>query len=596
MSNSFAEHLLDQADKPLQTRNYAAAAPLVDQALLIEPKNPRALSYGSVIAANTGRKDLALKLIGQALKLAPDAPMVIHDAALVFWECGQRHRACRLWERLNVLQPGSAETLWNLAVYHCHQDDAEAAERYFRQVMELAPRHPGLHMILGNVVKGTGRIGEAIAFFREGARLFPQLIRESSNYLYGMHFDPSYGPEQIHAEHAAWGQALEAVISATNAHHNDRSPERRLRIGYVCSHFRGHVLGYSLLPLFRQHDRSQFEIYGYSDTRDADEMTAAFRQGADVWRDTATLSDVQLAAQVSQDKIDVLVDLIMHTAGVRLGMFARKPAPIQLTWLAYPGSTGLSRMDYRFTDPVLDPPGQTDHFYTEQSIRLESIWCYEPPANSPSVRPLPAEKNGYITFGCLNSFAKINDTVLEVWREILAAIPDSRLVLVPPKGKVTERVREKLGVDSSRLIGLPRASRHEYFKNYHRIDLALDPFPYTGGITTLDSLWMGVPVVTLAGATVVSRGSLSILSNVGLTELAAGNKADYVALAVALAQDKARLRELRAGLRERLERSMLMDANRFARQIESAYRDLWRKWCGSVPAEHVQKSLSTAFL
>jgi predicted O-linked N-acetylglucosamine transferase (SPINDLY family) len=292
---------------------------------------------------------------------------------------------------------------------------------------------------------------------------------------------------------------------------------------------------------------------------------------------------VELAAQVSQDRIDVLVDLVMHMDGVRLGMFARKPAPLQVTWLAYVGSTGLTRMDYRFTDPGLDPPGETDHFYTEQSIRLETFWCFEPPANSPPIRPLPAEKNGYITFGCLNSFGKVNDTVLEVWREILAAVPNSRLVLVPPKGKITNRVREKLGVAPNRLIGLPYESRLEYFKNYQRIDLALDPFPYTGGITTLDGLWMGVPVVTLPGTTVVSRGSLSILSKVGLTELVTKNKADYVALAVALAQDTSRLRTLRAGLRERLEHSVLMDAKRFARQVESAYRTIWRKWCESIP-------------
>jgi protein O-GlcNAc transferase len=585
MPNDFAQRLLDQASKPLQERKFAVAAQLIDQALFIEPKNPRALSCGALVAANVGKKDEALKLIGQALKLAPDAPMVIHDAALVFWTCGQRHRACRLWERLNELRPRSVEILWNLAMYHAAEDDAETAEIYFRKVMELAPRRPGVHTNLGNALRLSGRIQEALVFFREGARLFPDKIRESSNYLYAINFDPSYGPEQIHAEHAAWGRELESSIPAANAHTNDPSQGRRLRIGYVSPYFRGHVVGHCLLPPFRLHDRSQFEIYCYSDTRQVDEITTAFRQGADVWRDTADLSDAELASIVSQDRIDVLVDLVMHMDGVRLGMFARKPAPIQVTWLAYPGSTGLTRVDYRFTDPVLDPPGQTDHFYTEQSIRLETIWCFEAPPNSPAVRPPPSEKNGYITFGCLNNFAKVNDAVLDVWREILAAVPNSRLVLVPPKGQITGRIREKLGVAQPRLIGLPRASRLEYFKNYHRIDLALDPFPYTGHTTTLDALWMGVPVVTLAGPTVVSRGSLSILSNVGLIELATKDKADYVALAIALAQDKARLRELRAGLRARLEHSVLMDAKRFARQIESAYSAAWNRWCENVPSQ-----------
>lgn len=583
MLNASAERLLDQADGLLRARNFAGAAPLVEQALQLDQKNLRALSFGAFIAALRGKKDIALKLIDHALQLGADKLVVNYYAPHVFFNCGQQHRACQLWERMNESQPRSVEAPWNLAMYHANEDDAETAEKYFRKVMELAPRYPDLHLNLGNVVKNTGRIQEAIALYREGARLFPQDIRQASDYLLALHYDPAYGPKQIHAEEVAWGRAMETVIPATTTHANDRSSNRRLRIGYVSSDFRSHPVGFCLLPPFREHDNSQFEIYCYSGKRFEDDMTAQFRRGADVWRETAGLSDAELATQISEDKIDVLVDLVMHTGGVRLGMFARKPAPVQVTWLAYPGSTGLTRMDYRFTDAVLDPPGETDHFYTEQSIRLESFWCFEPPANSPDIGPLPAEKNGYITFGCLNNFSKVNDTVLEVWREILAAVPDSRLILVPPKGKITNRVREKLGVDPSQLIGLPRELRLEYFKNYQRIDLALDPFPCSGGVTTLDSLWMGVPVLTLAGPTVVSRASLSILSKVGLTELAAKNKAEYVTLAIALAHDKTRLRELRAGLRGRLEGSVLMDAKRFARQLESTYHALWQKWCNMAP-------------
>ena len=584
MPNSLAEHFLDQAGELLKERNYASAAPLVDQALAIDPQNLRALSFGAIIVANAGQKALALDLIGKALKLGPDAPVVIYNAASVFFRYGQPHRARQLWERLLKRLPKSVETLWNLAIYHAAQDDFGTAETYYRKVMELAPHHAGLHLNLGNMLKSNGRIAEAIAVYHAGRHLFPQEIRESSNYLYALHFDPAYGPEQIHAEHVAWGRALEAAIPAANGHGNDRSPDRRLRVGYVSPNFRAHVVGLNLRPLFRRHDHSQFEIYGYSDTRHADEVTASLRQCADVWRDTAGLSDEELAAQVSQDRIDVLVDLALHMEGVRLGMFARKPAPIQVTWMAYPGSSGLTRMDYRFTDPVLDPLGATDHFYTEQSIRLESFWCFEPPANSPAVGPLPAGKKGQVTFGCLNNFGKVNDALLELWREILAVVPSSRLVLMPPQGKISARLREKLGVAPARLIGLPRQSHFEYLKYYNRIDLALDPFPYTGHTTTLDGLWMGVPLVTLAGTTIASRGSLSILSNLGLTELVVKNKADYVALAVALAGDISRLRELRAGLRERLERSVLTDANRFARQAEAAYRTLWHKWCETVPA------------
>jgi len=579
MPNPFAERFLDQANEHLNARDYVGAGQLVDQALLIDPKNLRALSFGAIIVANAGKKDLALNLIGQALKLGPDTPVVMYNAASVFFRYGQYDRARRLWERLAEVLPHSAEVLMNLSTYYLTRDEPETAEKYLRKVMKLAPGLPGIHLNLGNMFKNSGRIEEAVAAYREGMRLFPQEISQSSNYLLALHYDPACTPEQIHAEHAAWGRALEAAVPAPNGYENDRSPGRQLRIGYVSPHFRSHVVGLNLLPLFRQHDHAEFEIYCYSDTQNLDEVTAALHQRANVWRDTAGLPDAELAAQVSRDRIDVLVDLVMHTEAGRLGAFARKPAPIQVAWMAYPGSTGLTRMDYRFTDPILDPPGATDLFYTEQSIRLETFWCFEPSANSLAVKPLPAEKKGYVTFGCLNNFAKINDAVLDLWREILAAVPNSRLILIPPKGNTIARVREKLGVAPDRVIALPRQSRLEYLKYYQRIDLALDPFPYTGHTTTLDGLWMGVPLVTMTGPTVVSRGSLSILSNLGLTELAVNNKADYVALAIALAQDHSRLRELRAGLRVRLETSVLMDANRFARQAESAYRSMWHKWC-----------------
>ncbi len=580
MQNHRSELLLNQARKHMMVNDYAAASPLVSEALGLDPKNVRGLAFGAVVAAKTGQRDRALEFIENALDLEPNDPRVIKNAAGVFFQCGEPHRARALWERLIELSPPSVETLYNLAVYHLNQNDVSAAEMYYRKAMTLAPNERVLKTQLGNMLFAGGRVEEAIAMYREGECLRNGDNRQSSNYLLALNYDPSYSPEQIQAEHISWGRDLEAAAPAPGGYANDTSPNRRLRIGYVSPDFRVHVVGYNLLPLLRKHDHSQFEIYCYSDTERPDEMTDRFRLCADIWRDTAKLSDAELATQVSQDRIDVLVDLVMHAQGTRLVMFVRKPAPIQVTWLAYPGSTGLTRMDYRFTDPVLDPPGQTDHFYTEQSIRLETFWCYEPHADSPAVGPLPAEKNGYITFGCLNSFIKINNAVLALWREILAAVPNSRLVLVPPKGKTGDWVMEKLQVAADRLICLPRISLNRYLEYYNRMDLALDPFPFTGGITTIDSLWMGVPVITLPGPTVVSRGSLSILSNLGLPELAVKSKSDYVALAVALSRDLTRLRELRTGLRGRFEHSVLMDATRFARRMESAYRDMWREWCG----------------
>ncbi len=579
MAESPVESLLGEAERRMNVRDDARAGLLVKQALGIEPGNPRGLAFGAVLSARFGQKDQALNLAEMALKLGPANPAVLHNTAGIFFHYGQAERARRLWERLTELVPRSAESFNNLGTYHLAQNDTSAAEMYYRKAMELDPNVRGVHLNLGNLAKNTGRIEEAMALYREHERRFPQELWQSSNYLYSMQFDPSYGPEQIHAEHLAWGRSLESSIAGRTTHPNNPSSDRRLRVGYVGPYFRNHVAGILLLPLLSKHDHSKFEIHCYSDVRQPDDMTARLRRHADVWHDTAGLANADLADLISRDQVDVLVDLVMHMEGGRLGMFARKPAPVQVTWMAYPGTTGLTRMDYRFTDPMLDPPGETDHLYTEQSIRLETFWCYDPPADSPSVGPLPAEKNGYITFGCLNNFSKVNVSVLEQWREVLAAVPDSRLVLLPPKGKTKDWALEKLQVASDRLICLPKVSRIQYLDYYNRIDLALDPFPYTGHTTTLEGLWMGVPVVSLAGPTVASRGSLSILSNLGLVELAVKSKSDYVALAVALSRDLPRLRELRAGLRGRLENSVLMDGGRFARWVESAYRDIWGKWC-----------------
>ena len=578
MPNMFAEGLLDQAGKTFEARDFAKTDLLIAQALALEPGNLRGWCFQAVVAVETGRKELALKTIQRALKHGPRIPAVINNAATIFYQCGQPARARQLWRRLLEIAPQSVDANWNLAMYHVRQGDMDDAEFYLRKVMELAPDHPGVYLNLGNLLKNRGQIEEAISIFREAVRRHPHDLRGFSNLLYAMHFDPSSSPEQIYREHAAWGRAFEETVPCQERHENNRSIERRLRIGYLSPNFRAHVVGHNFLPLIRQHDHEQFQVFCYSDTVMEDDVTENLRREADVWRDTQKLPDSDLAKLIAQDQIDVLVDLTMHMEGVRLGVFARKPAPVQVTWMAYPGSTGLSRMDYRFTDTVLDPPEAADGFYTEQSIRLESYWCFEPPKDCPPLNPLPADLNGHVTFGCLNNFGKVNTQLLEVWRKILLSVPHSHLLLLPPKGKTTTWLLDNLQIDPARVECLPRQNHRDYLALYNRIDLALDPFPYTGHTTTLDGLWMGVPVVTLAGLTVASRGSLSILSNLGLQELAATTKDGYVALAVDLANQLPRLREMRARLRQRIEQSILMDSNRFARQAESAYRIMWKKW------------------
>lgn len=579
MSNPYTEHLLNQIGSQLRARNFTGAESLITQVLTKDPANIRGLCFQAIIAAETGRKELALTIIQKALELGAKMPAVINNAAAVFFKCGQPARACQMWERLAQIVPQSVDAHWNLAMYYVRQGDADNAEAYLRKVMNLAPDHPNVYINLGNLVKNSGRIEEAAILFWEGSRRHPHDVRESSNLLYAMHFNPEFSAEEIHHAHAAWGRAYEAIIPCLKQPEINRFPSRRLRIGYISPYLRNHVIGHNFLPLIRKHDHSQFEIYCYSDTQQQDDTTEQIMRNTHQWRDTGRISDPDLAQMILQDKIDLLVDLNMHMEGVRLGVFARKPAPIQITWMAYPGSTGLTRMDYRLTDAVLDPPGVTDAFYTERSIRLDSFWCYEPASDSPVVVSLPADINGHVTFGCLNNFGKINTKTLEMWRDILAMVPDARLIILPPKGKTIPWLLKILRVEAHRVECLPRQPHQQYLTLYNRIDLALDPFPYTGHTTTLDGLWMGVPLVTLVGSTVASRGSLSILTNLGLQELAASTQEDYIKLAINLAKNRPRLRELRDGLRKKMKHSVLMNAEKFTQQTESAYRMIWQQWC-----------------
>ncbi len=312
--------------------------------------------------------------------------------------------------------------------------------------------------------------------------------------------------------------------------------------------------------------------------------TEQFRKYADGWRDISGMSDEDAAALVRQDQIDILIDLALHMAGNRLLLFARKPAPVQATFAGYPGSTGLEAMDYRLTDPYLDPPGHNDAFYSEKSIRLpDSFWCYDPQSDQPAVNPLPALANGFVTFGCLNNFSKINEPVLKLWAMVLHAVADSRLVLLTPPGsqrRITGDALKQEGIEPQRVEFAPPLPREQYLELYQRIDIGLDSFPYNGHTTSLDSFWMGVPVVTLVGQTAVARAGWCQLCNLGLQDLAANDAAQFVQIATALAEDLNRLAEMRSTMRQRMQQSPLMDTQRFTYNIEMAYRQMWKQWCG----------------
>ncbi|HEY2343624.1 MAG TPA: hypothetical protein VGH90_11360, partial [Chthoniobacteraceae bacterium] len=400
-------------------------------------------------------------------------------------------------------------------------------------------------------------------------------------------FHPDFDSAAILKMACEWNDRHGQGFARPPIHSNNRSPERRLRIGYVSPNFCDHVVGRNVLPLLREHDRERFEIFCYSNLTEPDSITREFGGQADRWRNIVGIADQPVAETIRADGIDILVDLSLHMARNHLSVFARKPAPVQVTFAGYPGGTGLAAMDYRLTDPYLDPPGATDADYREKSIRLRhSFWCYDPAAmglaGDLKRAQSPRTPSETIRFGFLGNFCKVNGAVLRLWARVLAAVPKSRLLLLAAEGSHRQSVLEIFrghGIAERRAEFFTPRPRMEYLEAYREIDIVLDSFPYNGHTTTLDALWMGAPVVTLIGRTVVGRAGFSQLSNLGLPELAASSPDEYVRIAKDLAADSPRLAVLRGGLRERMLDSPLTKAGSFTRDVEAAYRKMWHSWC-----------------
>jgi len=588
------------------------------QILAQEPSDPDALQLLGLIAHDESRHEEAVDLIGRAAALNPAVAEYQSSLGVALWGAGRRDEAVAAYRAAvkldqncvdahvnlgNALKdqgqhgeagaeyryallrkPGMADVPVNLGGALQEQGQLDEAIAAYVEAMRLAPDDAQAHSHLGFARCLQGQLDQAIESYRRAIALNPESPAFQSQLLQTLHYHPGYNVAAIYQEHLRWSrQHAEPLKRFIQPHENDRDPTRPLRIGYVSADFRTHACAFCLEHLMASHDPLQFEIVCYAEVARPDEVTRRIEPHARLWRTTVGMSDEQLAAHIRGDRVDILVDLKVHTAENRLLVFARKPAPVQVTWMGYPGTTGLSTIDYRLSDPYLDPPGLNDEYYTEETVRLpDSFWCYEPGSREPAVNPLPALSAGQITFGSMNNFCKSNDFVLELWARILKSVAGSRLVILSDTGSHRRRtldVLEQHGVDPGRIEFESRRPRAPYMELYHRIDIALDMFPYSGVTTSLDALLMGVPVVCLLGRTAVSRGGLTIMSNLGLTDLVARSADEYVDIARELAVDVPRLVSLRSTLRQRLENSPMMDTKRFARQIEIVYRNLWRRYC-----------------
>jgi predicted O-linked N-acetylglucosamine transferase (SPINDLY family) len=604
------------------------------QILSQEPNDPDAWQLLGLIAHDRGRHEEAVASIGRAIALNPSVAAYHSNLGVALWGAGRHAEAVAAYRTAVGLDPDFADASYNLGDALRDQGLHEAAVDAYRRALRREPRMVEAQVNLGVALRELGRLDEAVAAYEEAIRLEPDCAEAHSHLgfaralqgcpdqalecyrrataldpnraayqsqlLQTLHYHPGYDAAAIRAEHVRWGRQLAGRLGRSiRPHENDRDPDRRLRIGYVSADFHHHACSFYLEHLLAAHDPARFEVACYAEVARPDEVTRRCQAHARLWRNTVGVSDDQLAELIRGDAIDILVDLKVHTAENRLPVFARRPAPVQVTWLGYPGTTGLDTIDYRLSDPYLDPPGLNDFYYTEETIRLaDTFWCYEPGSREPAVNPLPALGSGSVTFGSTNNFCKVNDPVLELWARVLCAVPGARLLILTDAGSHRQRVLgilERNGVEPRRVEFEPRRARPSYLELYHRIDIALDTFPYSGATTSLDALWMGVPVACWAGRTAVSRGGLTILFNLGLPELVAHGPDEYVAIAARLAGDLKHLAELRATLRRRLENSPMMDTQRFALQIERAYRAMWRRWCaGERPRPDARRPAAPA--
>ncbi len=566
----------------------AAAESHFREAARLNPSYADAFFNLANVLHDQKRFDEAVDAHRQAIALRPDWPPYHNNLADSLRALGRPQEAVEAYERALAIWPAESPIIKNLGDAHHAQGQVDQAIASYQHALELRPDFVQALVNLANAFKDRGQISHAIAQYDRAIAAAPDDAAIASNRVYVLTMHPEYDAPSLLRELKQWDDRHASQCTLVRQSTTPRRPPARLRIGYVSADFRNHVIGRNILPLFRHRNREAFEVTCYYSGGAHDAMTEKFQGLADRWRDIARLTDDHAAALIAQDQIDILVDLAVHSAGNRLPVFARRPAPLQVTFAGYPGGTGLSAMDWRLTDPHLDPP-EADGDYVERSYRLpHSFWCYDPEAmqwepgasleDAPQVNALPALANGHITFGCLNTFAKINQGVLTLWARVLAAVKNSRLLVMAPEGDCRQRVLEALaseGVAPKRALFTHYQPRRSYLRQFDRIDVALDTFPYNGHTASLDALWMGVPVVTLVGKTVVGRAGWSQLSHLGLRELVARTPDQYVQIAAAWAADLPRLAQLRQSLRLRMLESPLTDGPRFAADIEAAYRFIW---------------------
>lgn len=565
--------------------NPDAACEAYRQALALRPAYPAAHANLGNTLRRRARIDEAIQHFRAALALVPDYPDALANLAGALLNLpGGGAEAVELARRAVALNPAHGDAWNNLCAALQSQGRLDEALEAGQHAVAARQDYPLAWNNLGSAWQDRGRIADALQCYRRAVELDPSHAAAHSNFLFALNFLGGLDGTAVLAEHRNWAQRHGAVAHVAMRPLRPADAVRPLRIGYFSPDFRNHAVAWFIEPVLEAHDGANYETYCYAAVATPDETTGRLRGLARHWRDIAGLNDDEAAQLIHSDAIDILIDLAGHTAGGRLGLFARKPAPLQMTWLGYLNTSGLPEMDYRISDTVADPV-EAERFHAEKLLRLpHAAWCYRPPADAPEPGALPLLRAGRITFAAFNNFAKTTPEMIALWGRILAAIPGSRLLVLAKDTSVAQRafsaIFEPLGIGGDRLEIRPTCGFAEYLALHREVDIALDSYPYNGATTTCHALWMGVPVISLCGTyPPASRSGASLLAALDLGELCAATPEDYVGIAVSLAAKPDTLSELRTSLREKMRQSPLTDAARFTRALESAYRSAWESAC-----------------
>ena len=569
------------------------ANPLIHRYLNQHPSDVDAVNLAGLIDHQTGKLETATEWLQSAIRMSPQNPCFHNNLGVVFKDSGDIETAISSFKTALDLNPDYVEAAYNLGVVCQLQGELTQATRWYEYVLSRDPNHYRAFTNQLAIYKDQGEIQKAVDGFIKAIQMDHENRFVHSNLLLCLGYLTDIQPQEVFNYHQAWAKRYaHASIRADKDYPNARTLNRRIRVGYLSPDFRSHSVAFFTQPLLYRHHREQFEVYCYSDVQKPDEVTRLMMTTADHWRDILRKTDDEVFKWIQDDRIDILVDLTGHTANNRMKLFSRKPAPVQVSYLGYPNTTGLTTMDYRITDDQADPEGVTDSYYTERLVRLPGgFLCYQAPTPTPDVSEAPVLSNGHVTFGSFNNRAKINPSVIAAWSALLLQVPNSRLIL---KSSIVsdEEARAHLlsqfvqhGVEASRVEVTPYLPFQEHMKLYQRVDIALDTFPYNGTTTTCEALWMGIPVITLSGETHASRVGASILHHVGLPEGITASETEYIETAKALAGDVNWLCQQRRTLRLKMLSSSLMNQNAFIAKLESAYLSMWENWCAARIAD-----------